>query len=103
MLWRRAMVTYISLLTYTDEGIKNAKQAPKRIAAARKAAPDFGCKLVSYHLTFGPYDAVAIVEGKNDEAVAAFSLAIAGQGNVGTMSMRAFTETELKRIVRKLP
>ena len=94
---------HISLLTYTDQGIKNAKQAPKRIAA-RKAAPDFGCKLVSCHPDGSvPYDAVAVVEGKNDESVAAFSLAIAGQGNVGTMSMRAFTETELKRIVRKLP
>lgn len=97
------MVTYIGLLKYTDQGVKNVKQAPKRVAAARNTAPQFGCKLVSYHLTFGPYDGVAVVEGKNDEAVAAYILAIAGQGNVGTLTMRAFTEVELKRIVKKLP
>ena len=97
------MVTYIGLLKYTDQGIKSSKQAPKRLAAARKAAPEFGCKLVNFYLTFGPYDAVAIVEGKNDEAVAAFVLATASQGNIGTLTMRAFTEAELKRIVRKLP
>jgi uncharacterized protein with GYD domain len=97
------MATYIGLLNYTDQGIKNIKGGPARIAAARKAATKLGCRLVSFHLTFGPYDAVTVVEAKDDETMAAFTLATASQGNVGTLTMRAFNETEYKRIIAKLP
>ncbi len=97
------MATYIGLIKYTDQGIKNIKQGPKRVAAARLAASKYGCKLVSFHLTFGPYDAVIVVEAKDEDAVAAFTLATGSLGNVGTLTMRAFNETEFKRIVAKLP
>jgi uncharacterized protein with GYD domain len=97
------MATYIGLLKYTEQGIKDTKGAPARIAAARKAALKMGCKIVSYHLTFGPYDAVVVLEATDDESLAAFVLATAMQGNVGTLTMRAFNETELKSIVSKLP
>jgi uncharacterized protein with GYD domain len=97
------MATYIGLLKYTDQGIKNVKQGPARLAAARKAATKFGCRIVSYHLTFGPYDAVTVVDAKDDEAMAAFILATSSLGNIGTITMRAFNETEFKRIVEKLP
>ena len=97
------MATYIGLLNYTDQGIKDTKGSPARIAAARKAATKMGCKLVSYHLTFGPYDAVVVVEASDDESMAAFTLATAMQGNVGTLTVRAFNETELKSIIAKLP
>ncbi|HEV2033541.1 MAG TPA: GYD domain-containing protein [Candidatus Dormibacteraeota bacterium] len=97
------MATYIGLLKYTDQGIKGIKQGPARLAAARRAATKLGCKLVSFHLTFGPYDAVTVVEAKDDESMAAFTLASASQGNIGTLTMRAFNETEYKRIIAKLP
>jgi uncharacterized protein with GYD domain len=98
-----AMATYIGLLKYTDQGIKDTKGVPARLAAARKAALKMGCKIVSYHLTFGPYDAVVVAEANDDESMAALTLATAMQGNVGTLTMRAFNETELKSIIAKLP
>jgi uncharacterized protein with GYD domain len=97
------MATYIGLINYTEQGIKTVKTVPARLAAARKAAARFGCKIVSYHLTFGPYDSVVVIDGKDDESVAAFVLATAGVGNIGTTTMRAFNETEIRRIMRKLP
>jgi uncharacterized protein with GYD domain len=97
------MAAYIVLLNYTDQGVKTVKQVPARVAAGRKAATKMGCKLVSYHMTLGPYDSVAVVDGKDDESVAAYVLAIAGQGNVGSVTMRAFNETEIKSIVAKMP
>ena len=97
------MATYIGLLSYTEQGLKNMKQVPARLASARKAATKYGCKLVSYHMTFGPYDAVAVIEGKDEESVAALVLATAGQGNIGSLTMRAFNEAEIKRIIAKLP
>jgi uncharacterized protein with GYD domain len=97
------MATYILLLKYTDQGIKGIKQAPSRLAAAKRAATKMGCKLVSFHLTFGPYDAVTVVDAKDDASMAAFTLATASLGNVGTTTMRAFNETEYKSIIATLP
>jgi uncharacterized protein with GYD domain len=97
------MATYIALLKYTDQGIKDIKGGPSRLASAKRAATKMGCKFVSFHLTFGPYDAITVVDAKDDEAMAAFTLATGSLGNVSTLTMRAFNETEYKAIVSKLP
>jgi uncharacterized protein with GYD domain len=49
------------------------------------------------------YDYVAVGEAPSDEAAAAYALALAGQGNVSTLSMKAFTLEEMGAIVAKLP
>jgi uncharacterized protein with GYD domain len=97
------MATYIGLLKFTHQGITSIKQGPSRLAAAKRGAAKMGCKLVSFHLTFGPYDAVTVVEAKDDAAMAAFILMTGSLGNVGTLTMRAFTETEYKAIIANLP
>ncbi len=39
------MPTYISLMNYTEQGLRNVKKSPSRLDAARKAAEDLGGKL----------------------------------------------------------
>jgi len=51
----------------------------------------------------GQYDLVAIAEMPNDEAVARMALGLGMQGNIRTETMRAFTETEFKKIAGSLP
>jgi len=51
----------------------------------------------------GPYDAVAKVQFADDLTVAAFSLAIAATGNQETTTMRAFSLSEVKEIISKIP
>ena len=51
----------------------------------------------------GQYDAVAVIEAPDDEAVARFSIAIGSQGNVRIESMRAFDEDQFHSLVRNLP
>lgn len=97
------MPHYITLINWTDQGIQNAKSAPDRFAAARQAVEAAGGKLLDIYLTMGEYDLVAISEAPNDEAYATLMLALGGQGNIRTKSMRAFTEGELGGIVGNLP
>jgi len=97
------MPQYISLLNYTDQGIKDMKNVSNRLAAARQAMESAGGKLISFHLTLGQYDAVVISELPDDETAANLVLAIAAQGNLRTTTMRAFSEEEVSRIVGKLP
>jgi uncharacterized protein with GYD domain len=97
------MPTYITLYKWTDQGIKNVKAAPDRIQKSIKAAEAAGGKVLGVYVTMGEYDLVAVTESPNDEAVAAFLLAQASQGNVHTQTLRAFTPAEFARIVKKMP
>lgn len=97
------MATYISLLHYTQQGMKNIKQAPSRLDAAKKAFKDAGAEIKNFYLTMGQYDAVVISESPNDEATAKVALLIGSQGNVQTQTFRAFSEDEYRKIVTALP
>ena len=92
------MPTYISLLRFTQKGIENIREGPKRLDVARQAFRDAGAELKAFYLVTGQYDAVAISEAPNDETVAELSLKTAAMGNVRTETLRAFTEDEYRRI-----
>ena len=92
------MPTYISMLRYTQQGISAIKNAPARTDAAKEAYRKAGGELKAIYLTLGQYDLVAIAEMPNDEAVARMALAQGALGNVRSETMRAFTETEFKKI-----
>jgi uncharacterized protein with GYD domain len=97
------MPTYISLLRYTQQGIGSIKQSPTRLDAAKDAYRRAGGELKSFYLTMGRFDAVAISELPDDMAAAKLALALGAQGNVRTETVRAFTETEYRRVVSELP
>ena len=96
------MPQYVSLLRYTQQGIGKVKDSPARLDAARKAAEAMGGKIHSWYLTMGRYDAVLIAEFPNDETCARFFLSVGAQGNVTTQTMKAFTETEYRKILGSL-
>ena len=97
------MATYISLLSFTEQGIKTIKDLPARIAAGRQAFEANGGKLLNYYLTLGSQDAVVVYEFPDDETTASIALAQAGIGNLRTTTMRAFTEAEIPGILSKMP
>ncbi len=97
------MATYIALVNYTDQGVKNVKDSPKRLDAAKKLIKDLGGELKAFYLTMGPHDIVTVAEAPNDEAMAKFVLALASGGNVRTLTMKAFTEAEYRKLIASLP
>lgn len=96
------MGTYIILGKYTAQGISKIKESPARIEAARKAIEAAGGKMVSWHLTMGRYDFVAVTESPDVETAAAMLLTIGSQGNASTETLTALTEEEFKGIVAGL-
>jgi uncharacterized protein with GYD domain len=96
------MPTYISLLRYTQQGISAAKDAAKRIDAAKEAYRKAGGEFKAIYLTMGKYDLVAIAEMPNDEAAARMALVLGGQGNIRSETLRAFTEPEFRKIIGSL-
>jgi uncharacterized protein with GYD domain len=96
------MQTYVVLMNWTEQGVKNVKEAPERIEMAAKAIEAGGGRLVGWYALLGQYDAVAIVEVPGDEAAVAQLLALNMLGNVRTITLRALTKEEFTQIVKKL-
>lgn len=97
------MAKYVTLYKLTDQGIRSIKSSPERIRQGTAAWEAMGGKLLGFYSTQGPYDYVGISEADDDEMAAAFSLAMGAQGNVTTLTMRAFDTEEHERIVSKIP
>ncbi|RIQ36931.1 GYD domain-containing protein [Jiangella rhizosphaerae] len=96
------MPTYISLINWTDQGVRQAKESLDRAKAAGELAERMGGTLKDVYWTVGPYDIVSIAEFPDDETGTAFLLAIAAQGNIRTATLRAFDAEEMSGIVGKL-
>jgi len=97
------MPTYITLIRYTEQGVKTFKDLSERLDQTRKSGEPLGTKLVSFYLTMGQYDAVVISDAPDDEAAAKLALVAGAHGNVRTETMRAFDEDEAKKIAAELP
>jgi uncharacterized protein with GYD domain len=97
------MVTYVVLMKLTDQGVKDIKNAPKRIEANAKAIEAVGGKMTGFFLTVGRYDYVAIVEMPSDEVGMTFLLGLGAAGNVKTESMKAYPREQFAEFVKKLP
>ena len=96
------MATYITLLKYTEQGLKTIKESPSRLERAKQLLKSLGGEVKSFHLVQGRYDAIVISEAPNDEVVTKFALT-GSLGNVRTETLRAFTEDEYRKIVSALP
>lgn len=97
------MATYITLINYTQKGIENVKESPRRLEAAKEVFQSFGSELKQFYLAMGRYDIIIVSEGPNDEAIAKAALAIGSRGAVKTESFRVFNEGEYRDIVAALP
>lgn len=97
------MATYIVLIKFTDQGIRNIKQVPERIKAGTTAAEKLGIKVKDRYMVVGAYDAVIVADVPNDEAMTTWALSVGSKGNIRTQTMRAFSADDMNKILAKLP
>jgi len=93
---------YVSLLQFSEQGIRNVKDTIKRATAATAEAEKMGVKVTESFWTMGAYDVVLLLEAPNDETVSAFSLKLGALGNVKSQTMRAFSRKEMEGILAKV-
>ena len=96
------MPTYIVLGSFTEQGLRNITDSPKRAAAVSDMAKKAGASLKDTYWTLGQYDFVAIFEAPDDVTMTALGASISKLGNVRTQTLRAFTGAELKSILGKM-
>ena len=93
------MSFYLILWNFTDQGIKNVKESPKRADDFKSKLENAGGKLVDTYYTFGKYDGVSIVEVPNNEILMSCLLSIGSQGNARTITLKAFTYADATKII----
>lgn len=93
------MQKYITLVSFTEEGIKNLKSTCKRAESFAEKVKKKGVNIKQTYWTFGRYDIVHVFEAPNDEVAAAVSFTLGTTGNVRTETLRAFDVKEMTSIV----
>ena len=96
------MPSYVCLIQFKDQGIRNIKDTVKRGDAAIAEAQKMGLKIVEEYWTMGAYDAVVIFEAPDDETMSGFILKVGSLGNVTGQTLRAFRRNEMEGILAKI-
>jgi uncharacterized protein with GYD domain len=96
------MALYIVLANFTEQGIRNIKDTPKRAEAFKDMAKKCGATVKDVFWTLGQYDIVAILESPDDITITALGLSVGALGNVRTQTLRAFTSADIKSILGKM-
>lgn len=95
------MAINVSLVNFTDQGIRNIKESPARVKAFRDLCKKQGVNVRDMYWTLGQYDMVVITEGP-EEALSAVMLSVAKLGNVRTQSLRAMDAETWQRVIEKV-
>src|SRR5215813_3468246 len=96
------MPSYVCLIQFKDQGIRNIKDTVKRGEAANAEAEKMGMKVLEEYWTMGAYDAVVMMEAPHDETMSAFILKVGSLGNVNGQTLRAFRRNEMEKILAKI-
>jgi uncharacterized protein with GYD domain len=99
----KIMPTYISLVQFTDQGIRAAKDTTHRLADWAAKVKSRGVTIKQMYWTLGQYDQVCVFEAPDDETAAAVLLAADMLGNIRTQTLRAFTVPEMEKILATVP
>ena len=97
------MATYISLVQFTDKGLQAAKQTTRRVADWAAKVQSMGVSIKQMYWTLGHYDQVCVFDAPDDETAASVLLAADTLGNIRTQTMRAFTTSEMEKILATMP
>jgi uncharacterized protein with GYD domain len=97
------MPTYISLVQFTDKGIQAAKDTTQRVADWAAKVKSNGVSIKQMYWTLGQYDQVCVFEAPDDETAAGVLLAADILGNIRTQTLRAFTPSEMEKILASVP
>jgi uncharacterized protein with GYD domain len=93
------MVAYVVLANFTEQGIRNAKESPKRADAFKAMAKTFGVTVREILWTQGRYDIVTIVDAPDELSLLSLTLSLGALGNVRTETLRAFSADEMTKAV----
>ena len=95
------MAIYVSLINWTDQGIKNFRDTTKRAQDFTNLVERSGGKVHQIVWTVGEYDLVSVVEFPEDESGVAALLQVGALGNIRTNTLRGYNAQEMEGIIAR--
>jgi uncharacterized protein with GYD domain len=95
------MATYITLIDWTDQGIRNYPNTVERAAAFEKMCEQQGASVKDIYWCLGQHDIVAIIDAPDDEVATALLLQTGSLGNIRTRTLRGFSRDEMTSIIAR--
>ena len=96
------MPSYIALVDFTEQGMRNIKDSPARAEQFAEKARAFGATVKDAYWTTGAHDGVLIIEAPDDQSASALFLSLSQAGNVRTQTLSAYDRREMQSIIGKL-
>src|ERR1700732_1772913 len=97
------MATFITIMHFTEQGIKAVRDTCDRAAALKATADKMGVKVTGIYWTLGAFDGVVLLEAPDEETATAVLLQLASLGNIRTQTARAFDAAQMQKILGLLP
>ncbi|MDX6380044.1 MAG: hypothetical protein QOI57_1068 [Rubrobacteraceae bacterium] len=96
------MPTYVLLINWTDQGVRNVRDTVDRYDRSTELANKHGVSLEQIYWTVGPHDIVGLAEAPDDESISAFCLELSSAGNLRTTTLRAYNREEMRGVLERL-
>jgi uncharacterized protein with GYD domain len=96
------MATYVLLINWTDQGVRNVRDTVDRYDRSTELANKHGVSLEQIYWTVGPHDIVGLAEAPDDESISAFCLELSSAGNLRTTTLRAYNREEMRGVLERL-
>jgi uncharacterized protein with GYD domain len=96
------MPRFVMLVNYTDKGIANLKDSPKRADAFRAMVAKHGGKVEQQFWCMGAFDGLVVLNAPSDEAMSAIALSVGQMDAIRTTTLRAYDEAEFQAILKKV-
>ncbi|MEQ1827181.1 MAG: GYD domain-containing protein [Pirellula sp.] len=95
------MVRYLSLITFTEQGLKQIGQSPERAKTFQADIEAAGGRKIVQYWSLGEIDGCVVFEVPDDATAAALLLKLGKRGNVRTKTIRVFDESEFSSIAAR--
>jgi uncharacterized protein with GYD domain len=96
------MPRYLTLITFTEQGVRDVKKTVKRADDFRKSVETAGGNVLAQYWAMGEVDGCVIFEAPDEEQGAALLVALAQKGNVRTRTMRLYDAGEFAQALKRL-
>ncbi len=96
------MVRVLSLITFTDQGVRNIKDSIARAGSFGQEVESAGGKLISQFWSVGDIDGCVTFEARDPDTATALLLGLAKDGNVRTRTVKLYNTGEFEQVLAKL-
>ena len=95
------MARYVSLINWTEQGVRAFRDTVDRASAAATLFQSFGGSMVDIYWTLGAYDMVVVTDFPDEETATAALLRVSEAGNLRTTTLRAFDRDSMRAIIER--